>query len=188
MSPIMSPCRPLPSPPSIGPGARTVTVSSVGRLSMPVSCEPLSELGRRWARLTVKTCAMARAYGPTQVPAQSISPIWLPSVVNPVAGSESPRRLRVVEFRVRPLGHDAPGRRAVVAVAVCPDRPLEIRVDLLVEAMLSFGTHIHEATASRQPAHGTGDEARTCLQDVDDRIRTLVRVRAVQHQEVRKPA
>src|SRR5262249_38520896 len=53
-----SPTSPRPSPPCIGPGARTATASSVGRLSMPVAGAPLSGFSRGCARLTVKTLAI----------------------------------------------------------------------------------------------------------------------------------
>src|SRR3954469_22332634 len=55
---MKSPSRPLPRPSCIGPGARTVTVSLVGRLSIPVHNWPLSEFGRGVARFTVNTFAM----------------------------------------------------------------------------------------------------------------------------------
>src|SRR6185436_5876775 len=41
----------------MGPGARTATASSVGRLSMPVASAPWSGFSRGCARLTVKTLA-----------------------------------------------------------------------------------------------------------------------------------
>src|SRR5690242_18929105 len=51
MSKIWSPTRPVCSPVVFGPGARTVTSRSTGRLVMPVS-PPLAGLGSGTARLT----------------------------------------------------------------------------------------------------------------------------------------
>src|SRR5262245_1093971 len=52
MSKIWSPTRPLCRPVVFGPGARTVTRWSTGRLLMPVRAPPLAGLGSGTARLT----------------------------------------------------------------------------------------------------------------------------------------
>src|SRR2546423_14100411 len=52
MSKIWSPTRPLCSPVVLGPGARTVTRWSTGRLLMPVRPPPVAGLGSGTARLT----------------------------------------------------------------------------------------------------------------------------------------
>src|SRR2546423_977221 len=52
MSKIWSPTRPLCSPVVLGPGARTVTRWSTGRLLMPVTPTPLAGFGSGTARLT----------------------------------------------------------------------------------------------------------------------------------------
>src|ERR1044071_8998400 len=52
MSKIWSPTRPLCSPVVFGPGARTVTRRSTGRLLIPVMPTPLAGLGSGTARLT----------------------------------------------------------------------------------------------------------------------------------------
>ena len=63
----MSPMSPLPSPPRMGPGARTATGFAVGCLSIPVVPPAFAAgLGRARARLTVRTFAMiGTVMGPT---------------------------------------------------------------------------------------------------------------------------
>src|SRR4051812_16606840 len=55
---MKSPSKPLARPSCIWLGARTVIVSFVCRLSIPVHSLPLSEFGRGWATFTVNTFAM----------------------------------------------------------------------------------------------------------------------------------
>src|SRR5687768_17426413 len=52
---MTSPTSPLPSPPSLSPGARTCTAPAIGRLSNPVVSTVLNGLGRPRATFTDRT-------------------------------------------------------------------------------------------------------------------------------------
>ena len=54
--------------------------------------------------------------------------------------------------------------------------------------MLDIRTHVKVATPSREAGHRTRQHPRAGLEDVDDRVGTLIGIWAVQHEEIREPA
>ena len=65
---------------------------------------------------------------------------------------------------------------------------LQIGGNLLVEPMFDLRPHVEVATPSREAGHRARQHPRAGLEDVDDRVGTLIDIWAVQHEEIRKPA
>src|SRR5687767_9369619 len=131
MSKIWSPTRPLCSPVVRGPGARTVTRWSTGRLLMPVTPTPLAGFGSGTARLT-ETILLT--------PGNLTAPATARRAFSPSGGSARPRSgmfrrpLERVVGDVLPAGH-ATGEVWTVRKLVGLSRRLGVAVLLRVRAV-----------------------------------------------------
>src|SRR5262249_39426175 len=94
----------------------------------------------------------------------------------------------VVGREARPVVDDLAGVVLVPARAAGRPRGLrELALQLGVEALRHVGAHVHEASAApRELLQAARDVARLALDHEDDRVVAEVRVRPVEHEEVRE--
>ena len=106
--------------------------------------------------------------------------------MQPVPRPQPPGAARIFQLGVGPLGHDAAGRRPEVAVAPGPHGALEVGRKRIVVTPFGFRAHIDVSASARHPTRRAGHQPRAGLEDVDDRVATLVGVGTVEHEEVRE--